>query len=265
MSTSTSGTVKSAERALAIVDALTEQERPLSFGQLVRVLGYPRSSLHQLLRTLIDRRWVEVDATGQYSLGVQSWRAGNAYLRAVDLAERARRYMEAVRDASDETVQLAVLDGRYNVYIAKVDGQQNLVMASAVGRRIEAHATGLGKVLLAGLGEAEFDALFAGVELERFTPTTITGVDELRSAVVRAREDGWGADLEEHTIGVRCVAAPVRDNTGAVAAAMSVSVPTARSSIEREAQIRDVLLESTRGLSQALGWSPDARGRTVSA
>src|SRR5699024_10249940 len=111
---------------------------------------------------------------------------------AVDLATRARPYMERVRDSVDETVQLAVLDGRYNVYIAKVDGAQNLVMASAVGRRIEAHATGLGKVLLAGMSDKEITALYSGVTLERFTETTITNLADLLEEVREVRKNDLG-------------------------------------------------------------------------
>jgi len=250
-----SGAVKSAERALAVLEVLTERESPASFGYIVNRLGYPRSSLHQLLRTLIDRGWVEIEpVSGHYMLGVRTWQAGHAYQRAVDLATRARPYMERVRDAVDETVQLAVLDGRYNVYIAKVDGAQNLIMASAVGRRIESHATGLGKVLLAGLSDEAIAELYDGVQLERFTDTTITDLPALLDAVRQARQDGYGFDHEEHTIGVRCSAVPIRDASGATVAAMSVSVPTARWSAERDEQIIDCLRGESDALSAALGW-----------
>lgn len=248
-------TVKSAERTLAVLELLTDRGGPASFGYIVDALGYPRSSLHQLLRTLIDRGWVEVEpTTGHYMLGVRTFQAGNAYMRAVDLATRARPYMERVRDAIGETVQIAVLDGRYNVYIGKVDGTQNLIMASAVGRRIESHATGLGKVLLAGLSDERVTELYKGVDLERFTDTTITDIPELLKAVRHVRTVGYGFDLEEHTIGVRCLAVPIHDSADTIIAAMSVSVPTARWSPDRDEQILEALRTESEALSRALGW-----------
>jgi len=251
--------VKSAERALAILELLTQRERPLGFGQIASALGYPKSSLHQLLRTLIARGWVEVDqAAGSYTLGIRTWEAGNAYLRAVDLIERARPYMEAVRDQIDETVQLAVLDGRYNVYIAKVDGKQNLAMVSTVGRRIEAHATGLGKALLSGLTDAQVVGLLHDVQLERFTDTTIAELSDLILELAHIREQGYALDNEEHTLGVRCVASPLRDHTGQVVAAISVSVPTVRWSHDVQERIIQLLDDATTPLSSALGWRPAA-------
>lgn len=256
---SATSTVKSAERALAILELLTTRERPMPFGQIASSLGYPKSSLHQLLRTLIDRGWVEIHPdTGQYALGIRTWEAGHAYLRAVDLSTRAKPYMQAVRDEIDETVQLAILDGRYNVYIAKVDGMQNLAMVSAVGRRIEAHATGLGKALLSGLTDAEVVALFRGVKLEHFTPTTVTDLSDLIVELAEVRNRGYAIDNEEHTIGVRCVAAPLRNQDGSVIAAMSVSVPTVRWSKQVEARLVGLIVEAASRLSQALGWRPAA-------
>jgi DNA-binding IclR family transcriptional regulator len=256
---SPNSTVKSAERALALLELLTKRERPMGFGQIANSLGYPKSSLHQLLRTLIDRGWVEVESeTGHYTLGIRTWEAGNAYLRALDLIARAKPYMEAVRDELDETVQLAVLDGRYNVYIAKVDGTQNLAMVSAVGRRIEAHATGLGKALLSGLSDAQVVALFRGIEPEKFTTTTVSDLGELIVELDRVRASGYAIDNEEHTHGVRCVAAPLRDQNGTVIAALSVSVPTVRWTQENEKHTVILLVDASKRLSQALGWRPAA-------
>jgi DNA-binding IclR family transcriptional regulator len=249
------GAVKSAQRALAILELLTQQERPLTFVEIADALGYPRSSVHGLLKTMIDRSWLELNSvTRRYGLGLRNWEAGNAYLRAVQLPERARPYMERVRDALDETVQLAVLDGRYNVYIGKVDGSQRLVLASEIGRRLEAHATGLGKVLLAGLPGEELEARLNGVLLERFTANTITERDALVRELKEIQERGYALDREEYTIGVRCLAVPVHDHSGRVTASMSVSVPTVRFDLARQEQALTALREAAWSLSAALGF-----------
>jgi DNA-binding IclR family transcriptional regulator len=251
----TSG-VKSAERALEILELVAAAERPLTTSDIGRALRYPRSSLHGLLQTMTKRHWLElVDSERAYALGIRTWEVGHSYLRAIDLADRAQPFMQRLRDQLDETIQLAMLDGRYNVYIGKVTGTQRLILASEVGRRLEAHATGIGKVLLAGLGDDELDRLFDGIVLERFTEHTIPDYEALKVELEAIRNRGYGTDDEEYTGGVRCVAAPVRDASGAVVAAMSVSVPTIRDSILRKDGAR-LLLDATDGLSRALGHRP---------
>jgi DNA-binding IclR family transcriptional regulator len=247
--------VKSAQRVLTILELLTNREEPLSFGTIATTLDYPRSSLHGLLRTLTERGWVELDPnTRRYRLGIRTWEAGNTYMRAVTLADRARPFMRWVCDHVDETIQLAILDGRYNIYIAKVEGKQRLVLDSEVGRRLEAHATALGKLLLASLPTEELDRRFAGVQLEKFASQTIDNYAELKRALATIRERGLALDDEEYTPGVHCVAVPVRDHTGQVIAAMSVAFTSARFAEERRQQALGWLREATDGLSTALGY-----------
>jgi DNA-binding IclR family transcriptional regulator len=257
------GSVKSAARVLTILELLTTSEAPMTFAEIAAALGYPRSSLHGLLRTLQDAGWISLDARiKRYSLGIRAWEAGNAYSTAVDLAERARPFMERVRDALDETVQLAVLDdGRHNVYVAKVDGTQLLVLESRVGRRLAAHATGVGKVLLAALPSHELQQRLGHEPLERFTERTVTDRAALLGELERTRRNGYALDNEEYTKGVRCVAVPVRDHTGQVVAGMSVSVPVVRFNGDRRAKTRAALLEAAAGLSAALGHRPSGADR----
>jgi DNA-binding IclR family transcriptional regulator len=211
--------------------------------------------MHGLLKTLQTSGWVNFDSESRrYSLGIRAWEAGNTYVEAVDLSDRARPYMTAVRDALDETVQLAVLDGRFNVYIAKVDGSNPLRLESTVGRRLQAHATGLGKVLLADLDKNELSQRLDGVKLERFTSNTITQMPALRRELALTRKRGYGRDEEEYTVGVQCIAAPIRDSSGRVTAGMSVSVPSVRFLENTQSRAADTLLEEAANLSAALGF-----------
>ncbi len=252
--------VKSAQRTLAILELLTGAQQPLAFAEIAARLGYPRSSLHGLLRTLVESGWLDlVPEKRAYSLGIRVWEAGNAYLCSLSLVDRARPYMARVRDALDETVQLAVLDGRDNIYVAKADGSQRLMLASEVGRRLRAHATGLGKVLLAGLDPEELERRLPPHALERFTPNTLTQREDLISELERVRRRGYGADCEEYTLGVRCVAVPIFDSAQEVVAAMSVSVPTVRFDRRRQQHALLLLRQSAAELSGALGHRPAGR------
>jgi DNA-binding IclR family transcriptional regulator len=247
--------VKSAKRTLDILDLMTSCEARLTFTEISVSLDLPRSSLHGLLSTLTESGWITYDSpTKTYGLGIRTLEAGNAYLRTQDLPSRAHPFMERIRDAIDETVQLSVLDGRFNVYVDKVDGQQALVLASAVGRRLPAHATGVGKVLLADLNQATLEHLLGNVKLERFTEHTLTDKTALYRRLQTIRDVGYGTDEEEYTIGVRCVAVPIRDQRGDVIAAMSVSVPVIRFDEKCSARALTLLSEASSGLSAALGY-----------
>lgn len=247
--------VKSAQRTLSVLELLARSEVPLTFSEIGEHLDYPRSSLFGLLNTLLDRHWLERDAqTRRYRLGVRTFEAGNAYLRSIDLVQIARPRMERIRDELDETVQISVRDGRYNVYLGKVEGGQNLRLASEVGRRLEAHTTALGKVLLAGLGDDELARLALPEPLERFTARTITTGAALRTELRQIRERGYATDNEEHTMGVRCVAVPICNHTGNTIAALSVSIPTVRFTAERGQRALALLLEAVASISGELGY-----------
>jgi DNA-binding IclR family transcriptional regulator len=249
--------VKSAQRALMVLELLTRSEWPLSFAEIGAELEYPRSSLFGLLKTLQDRHWVALDEqTRRYSLGIRTMEAGNAYLRSIDLVQLAQPQMVQVRDGIEETVQLSVLDGRFNVYLGKVEGKQSLRLASEIGRRLEAHTTALGKMMLAGLSDDELNRLFAGIELEAFTPYTITDFDQLKLELIRIRQRGYATDDEEHTRGVRCVALPIRNDRGQMVAGLSVSFPTVRYTDERAHIARELLSEAVTAISRELGYSP---------
>ncbi len=249
--------VKSAQRALMVLELLTHSETPLSFAEIGAELEYPRSSLFGLLKTLQDRHWVALDEqTRRYSLGIRTMEAGNAYLRSIDLVQLAQPHMVQVRDGIEETVQLSVLDGRFNIYLGKVEGKQSLRLASEIGRRLEAHTTALGKMMLAGLSDDELNRLFSGIELEGYTPHTITNFDQLKLDLVRSRQRGYATDDEEHTRGVRCVALPIRNHRGQTVAGLSVSFPTVRYTDDQANIARDLLSEAVTAISEDLGYRP---------
>lgn len=221
--------VKSAERVLDVIELLTRERQGLTFGEVTAALGWPKSSSHALLRTMARRGYLSLDeTTRQYTLGLRTWEAGQAYNLYDNLVRQALPVMQRVVDDVDEITQLAIRDGRYNVYLAKVDCRQPMQLISSVGRRLPCYATGLGKVLLAELDDAEIDRLYPEPRLPRFTPSTISDVAQLKSVLAEVRGRGYAIDREEYTPGLRCVAVPVRGRDGATLAALSCSIPSAR-------------------------------------
>jgi DNA-binding IclR family transcriptional regulator len=248
------GLVKSADRVLRIFDLIADQG-PLTFSQVVAELELPASSIHNLLKTLVRRRYLRLDPDDRrYELGMRLWEVAQRYAATDDLPRLAQPIMNRVMARTRETVQLARLDGIENVYLAIAESPEPMKLVSAVGKRLYAHATGLGKVLLAGLDERELRRRLAAVQLPRFTPNTIVEHEELIATLGRIRADGYATDDEEYVIGCRCIAMPVRDATGTVVAAMSVSIPTPRYSVEVAGRIHVALADAVNELSDRLGF-----------
>jgi DNA-binding IclR family transcriptional regulator len=228
VSRSPAGAVKSADRALAILDTVAERGS-LRFNELVSQLGLPRSSAHGLLQTLVDRGWLDLDAeTRRYTIGLRAWHVGQAYTGHGDLLAIAKPVMDRLAHDVGETVQLARLDGLENVYIAISESAQPMRLASRVGARLYAHATGIGKALLAQLPPDEAKTLIRSAPLPRFTANTITDPDVLDGVLDEVRVRGYAVDDEEVLVGCRCVAVPLTDDGRGLVTGLSVTAPSAR-------------------------------------
>ena len=252
-------TVKSAERVVQVLELLAAQPQGLGFGEICEALSLPKSSAHALLSTLVTANFLRFDpATRCYHVGVRVFEVGQAFVQGLDVAREALPRLEALREAVNETAQLAILEGVENVYVAKVEAPHHLKLASGVGLRLPAHATALGKVLLSGLSDEEVRKRYEGRSLERFTDHTIGTVEELLAQLKQVRVVGFSLDEGEHTPGVHCTAVPIRNHREEVIAAMSVSVPTVRHSPETRLRILQALQQEAGSLSRTLGCPSEA-------
>ena len=252
--------VKSAGRVLTLIQLLTEHGQGLTFTELQEVTGWPRSSLYGLVRTMAERNHLSFNSqTQKYRIGIRLWEAGQGFEQGVELVDLAMPHLEAAREQLGETVQLAVLDGIENIYIAKSEASHTLRLDSFVGARLTAFATGIGKVLLAGLEEAELDHRLRNVILFAYTSTTITDMVALREVLRKIRTQGYALDNQEYSLGVCCYAVPIYGSKGTVVASVSVSIPSVRVSQGVEAEALRVLSETSRSLSAELGYSPQSK------
>ncbi|WP_433087196.1 IclR family transcriptional regulator [Dactylosporangium sp. CA-052675] len=223
------GSIKSAERVLQILDLVARHTDGIDASGIRTALQLPRSSLHGLLRVLSEHGYLFMDPESRvYRVGLHAWEVAQAYAHNRNITVLIGPEMRALRDELNETVQLAVLDGLDNVYLAKEESDHPLRLVSGVGLRLPAHTTALGKVLLAGLPTAELRHRLNGVTLQRFTKSTIGDKAELLRRLAAVRTNGFAEDEGEYTVGLYCVAVPVRSESGAVVAAVSCSVPSAR-------------------------------------
>ena len=254
------GAVKSADRALAILDAIG-QLGSVRFAELITLLGLPRSSAHGLVQTLLSRGWLEQNpSTRELSLGFRVWELGQRYAGHHDLLSVAKPVMDALALEVGETVQLARLDGLENVYIAISESPQPMRLASRVGLRLPSHATGIGKALLSQLDPEEVERRLAGAHLETFTAHTISDPRDLLAVIARVRIEGYGEDNEEYQLGCRCVAVPLRLPTlpagSSMLTALSVTAPLFRCGPDWPERP----LAALRAAVRALGGSTSAAG-----
>lgn len=243
-------------RGLRILELLAAHRGPLRISEIATRLDLPRSATYELIATLRAYRVVDQTTDGSVVLGAKLYMLGASFAAGVDIGRLSIETARELRDQVDETIQVAVLDDRFVLYIAKVDSSRQLRLVSNIGRRLPAHVTGLGKVLLAALPDTELRELFSGVEMEHFTPTSISTLPALEREVARIRQNGYAIDDCESNVDVRCVAAPVHDSSGAVVAAISISVPQSRMTEEVLAGHLVNVTEAAGRLSRRLGFQP---------
>jgi DNA-binding IclR family transcriptional regulator len=225
-----SKTVQSVERALSIIEALAEHGTPMNLGDLAERVTLKPSTVHRLLSTLMVRGFVDQDEYSRYKLAMKLFYIGNAATYASDIRSLAAPFMRDLLDKFNETVNLAILDRDQVVYIDQVESNNIVIvkMFARVGNRGPAHCTGSGKVLLAALSPEELSRYLETVELQRFTKDTITDSAMLAKELARVNREGYALDLGERDEEVRCIAVPIKNREGKVAAALSVSGPSMR-------------------------------------
>ena len=222
-------------RASAILDLLAA-DGAVAFGpsELARRLGLPKSSIANICAALADVGLLRRVGTG-FALGRKLAELGGAYLSAVDLVQEFYEACRQLPTGSDETVQLAVLDGLEMTYLARHDGRQPVRLTSQIGRRLPATSTATGKAALAALGDPELDRRFAGLTiLPAFTPNSHRTVPDLLRDVLEVRRRGYALDDEETIEGVVCygIAIPGRQPSEGPHAA-SITLLKARATAER--------------------------------
>ncbi|MBV2363680.1 IclR family transcriptional regulator [Streptomonospora nanhaiensis] len=248
----------SVERALRILVELAGG--PATISEIGRRLDVHRTTSLRLLRTLEEERFVRRMADGRYRIGPRMTTLAQAALEGLDVRAAAAGHLRALGDACGHTVHLAALEGDGVVYLDKVESRHAVRMYSRVGASAPLHATAVGKVILADMAPAERDNVLGPPPFRRCTPNTRTGRAELDADLAAVARQGWAVDDFEHEEFIHCVAAPVRDASGAVAAAVSVSAP--RVVVDRPDLLALVprLTAAAAAISEELGWPPAGRG-----
>jgi IclR family acetate operon transcriptional repressor len=248
------GLVQSLGRGLSLLDSLAESPDGISLSDVCQQVGLSFSTAHRLLTTLEQQGYVRCHpGTRHWSIGVQAFIVGSAFVKARDLLEIARPRMRGLMEESGETVNLAVLDGGEAVFLAQVECRQMMRALAPPGVRVPLHCSGVGKALLAALPEAEVGRILPQHGLARLTPRTLTTVARLRADLERVRKSRYAIDDQEHSIGLRCVAAVVFNEHGEQVGSVSLSGPAVRIPDERVAILGDLVRKTAEAITSAFG------------
>lgn len=246
--------IRSVDRAVDILERIAAQNGALTVDQVVAATRLPKTTVFRVLATLATRRLVERDEQTQtYRLGMLALVIGARAMGDLDLRRSARPHLERLAAETGETVHLSILSDDKALCIDKLDTSRSMRMASFVGFLDPLHCSGVGKALLAFQDEPVRQQLMTRMQFEAHTPHTITDPERLAAQVAEIRIRGYAIDDEEIEQGLRCVAAPIRDHSGAVTAAVSISGPTTRVTDANLADLVKAVQGCARAISRDLG------------
>lgn len=216
------------ERGLAVIRAFSAAAPSLTLSEVARAVGITPATARRILLTLEELGYVRSE-NRRFSLTPRVLALGWAYLSSLDLGELAGPFMDELSAKTRESCSIATLDLPDIVYVARVPTSRIMTVALGVGARLPAYPTSMGRVLLAGLPDGALTAYLATLQADPLTDRTLTAPEDLRAAVIQARADGYALVDQELELGLRSIAAPIRDSRGRVIAALNVSAHASRS------------------------------------
>jgi IclR family pca regulon transcriptional regulator len=223
--------VGSLERGLAVIEILAAHADGMTLTEMAEAAGLTRAGARRFLLTLVATGYA-TQAGRRFSLSPKLISVARSWLAGSSLWTYAEPFMREVSTALNESCSAAVLSGRDVVYVARIPGRHILSVALHVGTRLPAYCTSMGRVLLAGRAPEERTALLSASDIRALTPKTVTDRTLLGKAIKEAAANGYAIVDEELELGLRSIAVPLRDRSGAVVAAINVSTQSARMSVD---------------------------------
>lgn len=254
MSQATDTTSTSVERALSILEAVGQRQGGMTNSEISRRLEIPKSSASYVLRVLERRGYLQRDdESGKYRLGLAVLALARNVGAGEDVRMAAQPILRQLADKCRLTTHLGMLDSGEAVYVHKEEVPGLIRMNTWPGRRTDAHSTSIGKAIIAWLPVEEVDEIVRRRGLTKRTPKTITSAARLRRELEATRERGYAIDEEENNLGVRCVAAPIFDETGRVVASINITGTTGQIAPEQVAKLGEIVRDAARKISQKIG------------
>lgn len=217
--------------------------------------------MHRILSVLVHLGYVDRNAhSEEYSATIKVFQLGVDVKNRLSLIPLVRPYMEGLGNKCEETVNLALFINYHAVVIDRVEILRTLRSEPSLGRDLPAYCTALGKIFLANLEKEKLDRYVNETKLKRFTKKTITSISRLKAELDRIRKEGFSIDDEEFEDGIRCIASPLRDSSGKLLGALSISGPSSRITLENSSFFEKSLASVSAEVSKKLGFQ-DKRER----
>jgi IclR family KDG regulon transcriptional repressor len=251
---SNSERLSSVATAIHLLKAFSEDEVEIGISALARRLSLAKSTVHRLATTLVAEGLLEQDRdSGKYHLGVALFRLGALVRQRMDVSNEARPYRYELREKINESVHLAILDGDEIMYVYNLEGTHAIRVRSDIGVRKPIHCTAEGQAILAFQPSATVERVIAAGLAPR-TPKTITNPEKFIKALGAVRQRGCAIEDEESEPGMVCVAAPIRDDSGAVVAAVGIAGPATRLTRKSIASVMPSVIAAAEQVSARLGY-----------
>ena len=255
MSTSVPG-AQSFARSIAVLQMIADAGDPPSRTELVRQSGLKRPTLYRIIASLEAEGLIEAAGDNRYRIGGRVVSLARNALAQNDVRKIAEPYLTRLRDATGETVHLAIRSGDVMVYIDKIESEEAVRMTSTIGTRIAFHSTSVGKAFLSAMPSAEAKGLIERIDLPAMTAFTTTERPTLLASVRRARDNGYVRDDQENEAGIVCFGAAICEGPERPVASVSVSVPLFR--LGDAWTYANPLLDAVAEISRRLGHIPPA-------
>ncbi len=240
-------------RTISILEVLAKAGS-INLENLSRQTDLPKATLLRFLSTLSTLGYVTRDDADRYTLTLKLFSLGSRALSHNDLITQARPFAKELCQGLGETVHMGILEGNQAVYVLKEESSYTLRMYSRIGKTIPLYCTAIGKIFLSEMSEQELDAYLKENELRAYTSCTICTREALKEQLALIRKRGWSIDDQEHEDNIMCIASPIRDYTGQVVAAMSVSWPLFRFNQAEFEKIVSKISRATDELSAIMGY-----------
>ena len=243
--------IKSIDKALDLLEFLSLNEEETGITEISKKLHMGLSTVHRIITTLKSRGYViQNQQTTKYRLGIKLFELGCAVQNTKRLVEITKHYLRQLSQNTNETANLAILEGKEVIYLDTIESPEILRTEIMAGTRTPAHCTALGKVLLAFISSWEFENLYKRDEpLSSLTSKSISSLEELKKNLKKVKEQGYAVDREEYKIGINCIGVPIFGRNGEAIAAISITGPASRFNIDEMERVKDILMTISKEIS----------------
>jgi IclR family pca regulon transcriptional regulator len=249
--------LKSLAKGMQVMHTLANAGDPLRLADISRQSGTNNATATRILHTFSELGYIRRDQQGRFYLTPKLLSLGHASMSTMSWRQMAQHYLEILAKKTAETVNLSVLQNNELMYLIRINNTGRILPFDLqLGSRLPLHCTSMGKSLLAFLNSKKLDRILTDYEYTTLTHRTIGNEKDFRKELARVKDKGYSVNDEELSVGLRSVAAPIKDTDGYAIAALNIAVPTRRVSREElECRLAPLAIQSASEIERAMGTS----------